>query len=127
MQPSHPSAAQLLYDLGLEANDSQVSKTGSAHTMDIVHYLPLPHVLVDKQKWSIPTRCLHALLLLRSTAQPWQWAAAVAQTFIPTSDTLPNVDNVMCCWAKITALTIANENNISQQHGNDIHVAQSLS
>ncbi len=50
MQPSRPPVAQLLYGLGLEANDSQVSVTGPAHTMAIVHYPPLPPVLVDKQK-----------------------------------------------------------------------------
>ena len=38
-----------------------------------------------------------------------------ARTFIPASDTLPDVNNVMCRRAKITASTIANEYNISQQ------------
>ncbi len=38
MQPSRPTAAQLLYDLGLEADDSQVSEIGPVHTMDIAHY-----------------------------------------------------------------------------------------
>jgi hypothetical protein len=32
MQPIHPPVAQVLYDLGLEANDSQVSESGPAHT-----------------------------------------------------------------------------------------------
>ncbi len=54
-------------------------------------------------------------LPLRGTAQPQQWAAVVAQTFIPASDTLPDVNNVICRWAKITASTIAIEYNIIQQ------------
>ncbi len=63
IQPIRPPAAQLLYNLGLEANDSQVSETGPAHTMEIARYPPLPPALVDKQKWGVPTRCLHAPLL----------------------------------------------------------------
>ncbi len=76
MQPSRPPATKLFYDLGIEANDSQVLETGPAHTMAIARYPPLPPVLVDKQKWGIPTRCLNKPLPLRGAVQPQQWAAA---------------------------------------------------
>jgi hypothetical protein len=108
MQSSRPPEAQLLYGLDLEANDSHQSETGPAHTMDIEHYPPLPPALIDKLKWGVPTRCLHAPLPLRGTAQPWQWAVVGAQSFIPVSETLHNVHNVMCHWDKIMASTIAN-------------------
>ncbi len=51
---------------------------------------------------------------------------AAAQNFIPTCDTLPNVDNGMCRWAKITASTIANEYNISQRCMEMIYMSPNL-
>jgi hypothetical protein len=62
-----------------------------------------------------PHEMLTCAATIRGTTQPQQWAAVAAQIFIRASDTLTNADNIMCHRAKITALTIANEYNISQQ------------
>jgi hypothetical protein len=75
----------------------------------------MPHTLVKKHTWAVPTWCLHAPLPLRCIKQLHQWAAAVTRTFILADDTLANVSNVICCRAQVTASDIANEYKIGQQ------------
>ncbi len=126
MQPSQPPAAQLLYNLGLEADESQLSEIGPVPTMDIAHYPLMPHVLVEKQKWGSPAQYLHAPLPLRGTEQPRQWAAAAARTFIPADDALVNVNNIICNCAQVTALDIANEYNIGHQFMEMVYISPNL-
>jgi hypothetical protein len=58
-QPNRPPAAQLLYDLGLEADGTLISEIGPKSTIDIAPYPPAPHTLVEKHKGAVPSWCLH--------------------------------------------------------------------
>ncbi len=95
MQPHRPPAAQLLYDLGLEAEDCMVSEIGPADTFTNALYPPSFPMMEDKLKWEVPVRSLQLPLPLRCTAQPNLVTAAAARTFLPPvegvgdDDTLP--------------------------------------
>jgi hypothetical protein len=69
-QPHRPPTAQLLFDLGLEAEDSSFLEIGPEPCMTHAPYSLIPSSLVDKNKWAIPTQCLHAPLPLCCTEQP---------------------------------------------------------
>ncbi len=86
MQPHRPPTAQLLYNLGLEAEDGSLLEIGPEPCMTHAPYPPNPSSLVDKNKWAIPTQSLHALLPLRCTEQPTIWAAAAACTVLSIPD-----------------------------------------
>ena len=95
MQPHRLPAAQLLYDLGLEAEDCMILEIDPAATFTNAMYpLSLP-MMEDKLKWEVPVRSLQLPLPLRCTAQPNLVTAAAACTFLPPvegvgdDDTLP--------------------------------------
>jgi hypothetical protein len=64
MQPYWPPAAQLLYDIGLEAEDGFVSEIGPEPCKTHAHYPPLPSKIGDTTKWAVPFQSLQAPLPL---------------------------------------------------------------
>jgi hypothetical protein len=86
MQPYWPPAAQLLYDLGLEAEDGFVLEIGPEPCKAHAHYPPLPSKIGDTTKWAIPFRSLQAPLPVQCTEQPLLWAAAAARTVLTPPD-----------------------------------------
>ncbi len=92
LQPTCPPAAQLLYDLGLEADDDSHITVGTTDSADDNHIrlllVPLPPL--PPHKWSELTWCVPPLscitpLSLWETELPWPIVAAAAQV-----RTLPN-------------------------------------
>ena len=88
LQPSRPPAAQLLYDLGLEADSEPVSVNGPLtyappHTVEPVT-IPWPPAAPTKSKdiWHAPGPSLHFPLPLRLTDTPTPVAARAARTSI---------------------------------------------
>ncbi len=87
MQPSCPPAAQLLYDLGLEAEMIPVTSTGPAqfdtevsHDVSTPPMAPWPPTcpVLTTCKWVVPPRPQMLPLPLRETALPHLPIAAVA-------------------------------------------------
>ncbi len=94
MQPHGPPAAQLLYDLGLEAEDCMVSEIGPAVTFKNALYPPSLPMMEDKLKWEVPVRLLQLPLPLRCTAQPGPVTAAAACTFLSPVDDVGDDDTL---------------------------------
>ena len=104
LQPSRLPAAQLLYDLGLEADDNTPSSTYDAED-NVVPLLPAPWPpLVSHEvkptRWCVPDFCRNTPLPLRETALPCPIAAAAARVWSNPDAPLP------------TALDIVSEFNI---------------
>ena len=78
LQPTRPPAAQLLYDLGLEADTDSMTVDGPLHLTPIgtvspvsVKWPPMPPVITQHQKpFPTPPMCLMAPLPLRVTNTP---------------------------------------------------------
>ncbi len=64
MQPHRPPATQLLYDLGLEAENCMVLEIGPADTFTNALYPPSLPMIEDKLKWAVPVRSLQLSLPL---------------------------------------------------------------
>jgi hypothetical protein len=115
MQPHRPPAAQLLYDLRLEAEDCMVSEIGQADIMftNALYPLSLP-MMEDKLKREVPVRLLQLPLPLRCTAQPNPVSAVAVCTFLPRvedvrdDDTLP----LRCRRAQVNTSEIAGAYNV---------------
>jgi hypothetical protein len=112
VQQTQSPAAQLLHDLGLEAEESMISEIGPEPTIAIVPYPLVLHPLVENHKWAVPPLCLHAQLPLQCTKQPRLWAAAAARTVLPEAGEWGTFHSLLCRHAQVTALGIANEYNI---------------
>ena len=114
MQPHRPPAAQLLYDLGLEAEECMVSEIGPADTFTNVLYPLSLHMMEDKLKWEVPVRLLQLPLPLRCTAQPNSVTAAAACTFLPPAEDVGDDDTLplQCRRAQVIASEIAGAYNV---------------
>jgi hypothetical protein len=94
LQPSRPTAAQLLYDLGIEDESTFVNLDGPVHPLPIGSIAPIivpwPPPLQNVHKAAKPPpMSLFALLPLRLTAQPNSFAATAAWVnALPTAGTL---------------------------------------
>jgi hypothetical protein len=88
LQPTCPPAAQLLYDLGLEAESDFISLEGPLiYTPEntitpITVPWPPTHDTTSKKDWTPPPLCLYAPLPLRMTESPTQLTARAARTRI---------------------------------------------
>jgi hypothetical protein len=82
-QPSHPPAAQLLYDLGLEtdnkSSDDDVAHNGIPPLPAPWPPLPLPKLKATR--WFVPPSCRNTPLPLRETALPCPIAVAAARVW----------------------------------------------
>ncbi len=80
LQPSRPPAAQLLYDLGLEADDATPSSDEDTENNVITTlptpWPPLPSLTMKATRWYVPSSCQNTPLPLRETALPRPIAAA---------------------------------------------------
>ncbi len=83
MQHHRPPAAQLLYNLGLEPEDSMVSEIGPADAFTNALYPPSLPMMVDKLKWEVPVQSLQLPLPLQYTELPNPVAAVAARTVLP--------------------------------------------
>jgi hypothetical protein len=94
LQPNRPPAAQLLFDLGLEAETSFVGHDGPLHTTPIGTITPItvpwpPSLPVHHKLSTPPPFSILAPLSLRLTAAPNVIAAAAARVlFTPDARTL---------------------------------------
>ena len=83
LQPTRPPAAQLLYDLGLEADSDFISPGGPlplTTKADAVPWPPSPPASTcSASKWNCPPHSLHAPLPLRVTAAPQSVGARAAR------------------------------------------------
>ena len=84
LQPTRPPAAQLLYDLGLEAEEMNISPTEvSSVVLPLpvcrAPWPPLPAHDIKAAKWDVPPRSRMLPLPLRETATPRPMAAAAAR------------------------------------------------
>jgi hypothetical protein len=79
LQPHRLPTAQLLYDLGLEADDDphirHDDQTSDTTTMDVniipllpAPWPPIPPAKLSESKWCVPDSCRTTLLSLRETA-----------------------------------------------------------
>jgi hypothetical protein len=92
LQPARPPAAQLLYDLGLEANDDDISLSAAETDGFLLPLCPLVscHIpwppLFDQgpksSKWTVPSPSRMLPLPLRETALPRPLIAAAARTWV---------------------------------------------
>ena len=108
------SAAQLLYNLGLEAEDCMVLEIGPDISLTrAMHPLSLPKT-DSKSKWEVPVRSLQLPFPLQCTAQPRPVTAAVACTVIPLvyDDEDDDSLTLRCCQAQVIALDIASSYNV---------------
>jgi hypothetical protein len=89
LQPARPPAAQLLYDLGLEADELDISPPDNSTNMTLmptcpststsVPWPPLYDQHTQLSKWDVPPRPRMLPLPLRETALPRPSAAAAAR------------------------------------------------
>ncbi len=107
MQPHQPPAAQLLYDIGLEAEDCMVSEVGQETSLEQAVYPLFLHKMDSKLAWNVPIRSLQLPLPLRCTAQPHPRTAAAACTVIPSIDEDDDSLPLRCRRAKVIASEIA--------------------
>jgi hypothetical protein len=98
LQTTRPLAAQLLYDLGLKAEEEFLSihqplplMPQGTITLHAVPWPPLPPKLIPLTKWFPLPRSLYAPLPLRMTDAPTPLTARAAQTHA-TSTTLTNCE-----------------------------------
>ncbi len=106
LQDSRPPAAQLLYDLGLEAEDDAPPVTQP----DAAPYPPLVTKGASIASWKVPPRCRHLPLPLRCTPLPRPIAARAARAM-----TTPSSTPARCHCVSVVALAIANEFRIGQE------------
>jgi len=88
LQPSRPPAAQLLYDLGLEADDEHPSLDDNEEG-NVITLIPAPWPLLLSPKlkaahWCVPASCRTTPLPLQETALPRPIAAAAARVLSNT-------------------------------------------
>jgi hypothetical protein len=100
LQDSRPPAPQLLYDLGLEADDDAPHD----NIPDTAQYPPLVSKDTHTTSWKVPSRCRHLHLPLRCTTVPNPITARAARV----SSTTP----ALCCRASTVASAIAAEYHI---------------
>ena len=93
LQPTRPPAAQLLYDLGLEAETVPVSETGPDIESLPESFVPLPvpwppplDFCTSAHKWVAPSGSRMIPLPLRETSLPRPISAAAARLQAPVSD-----------------------------------------
>ena len=98
LQPTRPPAAQLLYDLGIEAEDDSVSIHGPLQptpqgtiTPITVPWPPLPPTSLPKKVWDTLSSSLYAPLPLQLTDAPTPITARAAKTRV-THTPLSNRD-----------------------------------
>ncbi len=106
LQPSCPLATQLLYDLGLEA-DNDVEPDPDPHPAP---YPPITTQKVSNNLWKTPPRCCHLPLPLRCTMAPQPVAAAAARIVAES----PEIAN-RCLCAMILASAIADDYRIEHE------------
>ncbi len=106
LQPAWPPAAQLLYDLGLEADDLSTSAMGTMPDLiqvsdDSIKIAPVPWPPIsvlckDMSKWHVPAGPRMLPLPLRETALPRPIAAAAAHVRIqgPPANTIASNFNI---------------------------------
>jgi hypothetical protein len=106
LQDSCPPAAQLLYNLGLEAEDDAplVAQPG------VAPYPPLFSKDAPIASWKVPPRCWHLPLPLQCMPLPCPIAARAARVL-----TAPSSPPACCHRASIVASAIANEFHIGQE------------
>jgi hypothetical protein len=94
MHPKRPPAAQLLYDLGFEAEDCMVSEVGPDVSLTHAMY-PISLPMMDsKSKWEVLVRSLQLPLPLWCTALPGPVTAAAAGTVLPPVQDVGDVDTL---------------------------------
>jgi len=105
LQDSRPPAAQLLYDLGLEADDDspQDAQSGTAQ------YPPIVSKDAPQDAWKVPPRCRHLHLPLRCTPLPHHTAAKAARV-----SNIPSSHPTICHRASAVASAIAEEYHIGR-------------
>ena len=98
LQPSRPPAAQLLYDLGLEADDD----TPSSDDIDDIGltllpapWPPLPPSTLKSTCWCVPLSCRTTPLPLRETAFPRPIAAAAARVWSNPESPPPTASDIV--------------------------------
>lgn len=103
LQNSRPPAAQLVYDLGLQADDDapQDDLPGAAQ------YPPIVSKDAPESSWKVPSRCRHLHLPLRCTALPHPLAARAVRVLSTTP--------AHCHRASAVPATIADEYHIGQE------------
>jgi hypothetical protein len=105
LQPHRPPTAQLLYDLGLEADDdSHICRDdpiSDAPTMDVniipllpAPWPPIPPTKLRESKWCVPESCCTTLLPLREMAISCPITVAAAQVWSPP-DAPPTVSDIV--------------------------------
>jgi hypothetical protein len=110
LQDSRPPAAQLLYNLGLKAEDDIESVTDPPTCSDPAPYPPLISHKVSKDSWKLPQCCQHLPLLLCCTAEPCPVAAAATRLVVDSPDSPPR-----CLRAMAMASAIADEYKIGRE------------
>ena len=106
LQPQRPPAAQLIYDLGLEAEDDVAlpsdssAPDSSAATANPIAILPapwppLPPLKTSASKWPLPPRCLTLPLPLRETAFTRPIYAAAARVQLPPEAPPPTASDIV--------------------------------
>jgi hypothetical protein len=103
LQPTHPPAAQLLYNLGLEADtDFHIStEPTSVAPMEENHitllpapWPPLPSHKLDDSKWCVLDLCRTIPLPLHETEIPRPLTAAAARVWSPLDETPPTLSAI---------------------------------
>ena len=114
MQPHRPPAAQLLYDLGLEAEDCMVLEVGSDVSLTHTLYPPSLPMMEAKSKWEVPVRSLQLLLPLQCMALPSPLTVAAARTVLPPVQDVEHDDTLpfRCRQAQVIASEIAGAYNV---------------
>ncbi len=117
LQPHRPPAAQLLYDLGLEADDDlhiweDDWQSGTTSVDDNVISLlpapwpPLPSANLSASKWCVPCSCRNTPLPLRETVIARPIIAAAARVWPPPESPPPTPSNIVSEY-KITRSDMA--------------------
>jgi len=99
LQPTQPPAAQLLYDLGIEAEDESVSIHGPLQltpqgtiTTITIPWPPLPQSSLPKKVWDTPPSVFYTPLPLQLADAPTPITARAAWTWV-TPTPLSNRDH----------------------------------
>jgi hypothetical protein len=106
LQPSCPPAAQLLYDLGLEADDD-VEPDPDPHPAP---YPPIASQKVSNNSWKTPPGCCHLPLPLQCTTAPRLVAASATCMVAESPEIAPR-----CLRTMISSSAIANEYRIGHE------------
>ena len=101
LQPSCPHAAQLLYDLGLEADDDTPSLDDPVEdniiTVLPAPWPPLPSPPQKATRWCVPLSCRQTPLPLRETELPRLITAATARIWSNPDAPCPTSDSIGYC------------------------------